>query len=110
MSLLYLALAILFEIIGTIALKQSAATTVQSYITITIASYIISFYCLWLSLKTLPLSLAYATWCGVGIALATIAGVFIFKEKVDTTGYIGLSFIIIGIVLLNGLSSLNSNG
>ncbi len=109
MSLLYLATAILFEVIGTIALKYSAGSQNLSIGAITAISYIISFYFLWLSLKTLPLSLAYATWCGVGIALTTLAGLFFFEEKIDTTGLIALFLIIAGIGLLNGFSSLNSN-
>ena len=109
MAGLYLAFAIFFEVIGTIALKASAEANVLWLGALTAGAYILSFSLLWLSLKSLPLSLAYATWSGVGIALTALAGVLFFQEKIDLTGLIGLSFIIIGIVLLNGFSTMSGH-
>lgn len=106
MALFYLSLAILMEIIGTISLKQSASTGNHMFSLATGLSYAASFTAMWFCLKTMPLSLAYATWCGVGIALATLAGLFLFNEKIDLTGYLGIGLIIIGIVLLFGFSTL----
>ena len=108
MSVLYLSLAIIFEVIGTIAMKQSAITENTPLIGLTIVAYLAAFLCLWLCLKTMPLSLAYATWCGFGIAITTIAGLYLFNEKIDWIGYLGLTAIILGIVLIYGFSSLNS--
>ena len=109
MASLFLAAAIFFEVIGTIALKWSAETNTLWAGGITLMAYCLSFYCLWLCLKTYPLSLAYATWSGVGIALTALAGVLFFHEKVDLPGLIGLSLIIIGIVLINGVSTMGGH-
>lgn len=109
MPAVYLALAIVFEVIGTIALKWSANTNIAWYGALTVIAYCLSFFCLWLSLKTLPLSLTYATWSGVGIALTAIAGVFLFQEKIDVIGLIGISMIVIGIILINVFSTMNAH-
>ena len=109
MPVVYLALAITFEVIGTIALKWSANTNIAWYGAVTVIAYCLSFFCLWLSLKSLPLSLTYATWSGVGIALTAIAGVFLFQEKIDLVGLLGVSLIIIGIVLINGFSTMSGH-
>jgi len=104
MPTLYLASAILFEIIGTITMKWSANNPSGWAIALIAISYCLSFILLWMSLKTLPLSLAYATWSGVGIAATAIAGIFLFHERIDWAGFVGIGFIIIGILLLNVVS------
>lgn len=112
MPALYLTAAILFEVIGTIALKHSALTGSAWYGAITVASYILAFILLWASLKTIPLGIAYAAWAGVGIALTAVAGVVLFKERMDLAGLAGLagiSLIVIGILLLSFVSSMSSH-
>ncbi len=109
MPALYLALAISFEVIGTIALKWSANTNIAWYGALTVIAYCLSFFCLWLSLKSLPLSMTYAIWSGIGIALTATAGVFIFQEKVDSIGILGIILIILGIVLINGFSKMGGH-
>ncbi len=106
MAHIYLAFAIFFEVLGTISLKWSATTGENIYGALTAAAYAASFYLLWLSLKHLPLGLAYATWSGVGIAMTSLIGVLFFYEKIDLTGIIGLTFILIGIILINIFSTM----
>lgn len=109
MHSIYLAAAILFEVIGTIALKSSASGGETWISLITVVAYCVSFFFLWLCLERYPLSLAYATWSGVGVAMTAIAGIILFSEKIDLTGALGLGLIIAGIVLINGFSSLNQH-
>lgn len=109
MPALYLTAAILFEVIGTIALKHSALTGSAWYGAITVASYILAFILLWASLKTIPLGIAYAAWAGVGIALTAVAGVILFKERMDLAGLAGISLIVVGILLLSFVSSMSSH-
>ncbi len=108
MPAIYLTAAILFEIIGTIALKHSALTGSVWYGVLTGLSYTVAFILLWASLRTIPLGVAYATWSGVGIALTAIAGIILFKERIDIVGLAGIAFIVVGIVLLNVVSSMNN--
>ncbi|MBF0368392.1 MAG: multidrug efflux SMR transporter [Magnetococcales bacterium] len=98
---LYLALAILSEVAGTIALKFSNGFQKLLPSSITVVGYALAFYLLSLSLKTLGVGFTYAVWAGIGIVLISIAGVFVFGEKVDLGGIIGLGLIVAGVVILN---------
>lgn len=109
MPYLYLTFAILCEVIGTITLKWSTTNPSLSTTIFVTLSYCLSFFLLWLSLKSLPLGLAYATWSGFGIAATAIAGIILFHEKIDFPAILGLIFIVIGIILLNLVSSMSNH-
>lgn len=54
-----------------------------------------------LSFKTIPLSIGYAIWSGVGTAGAAVIGLLIWHEKLSVINYFGMTFIIVGVILLN---------
>lgn len=104
MGYFFLALAIIFEVIGSSFIKASNGFTKWIPSTIVVITYIIAFYCLSLSLKTLPLSIAYAIWAGVGIVLTVLVSVFIFKQPIDLPAIVGIIFIITGVLIINYFS------
>lgn len=104
MGYLFLALAIIFEVIGSSFIKASNGFTKWLPSTIVVVTYVVAFYCLSLSLKTLPLSIAYAIWAGVGIVLTVLVSVFIFKQPIDLPALVGILFIIIGVLIINYFS------
>lgn len=97
-------LAIIFETIATSYLKQSEQFTKLLPSVFTILGYASAFYCLSIVLKTIPVGIAYAIWSGVGIILIALIGLFIFKQHLDFPAILGLSFIIIGVVVINVFS------
>lgn len=70
-SWIFLFVAITAEVIATSALKSSEGFTKPFASIVVILGYIIAFYCLSLTLKTIPVGIAYAIWSGVGIVLIT---------------------------------------
>lgn len=96
--------AIIFEVIGTTFLQKSAQFTRVMPTTLMAGCYISSFYLLSLALKTIPIGLAYAIWSGMGIVLISAVGYLVFRQTLDTVALVGLGFIIIGVVLVNGFS------
>src|SRR5699024_11735073 len=73
MSWIYLTIAIFAEIIATSALKSATGFTRLWPSLITAGGYAIAFFFLSLSLRTIPVGIAYAVWSGVGIvAIALI--------------------------------------
>ncbi|HFK6907688.1 TPA: quaternary ammonium compound efflux SMR transporter QacH [Listeria monocytogenes] len=101
MSYLYLALAIVGEIIGSSLLKASEGFS-KLFPTIgVIIAFVVSFFFLSLSLKTIPLNTAYALWSGLGLVLTTIISVLIWKEKLNMASIAGITLIIAGVVILN---------
>ncbi|MBM7716260.1 multidrug efflux SMR transporter [Siminovitchia sp. FSL H7-0308] len=101
MSWFYLAVAILFEIAGTVSMKLSEGFTKVTPSISMIVFYILAFASLTFSLKTIPVSVAYAIWSGVGTAAIAIIGYLVFKETLTVTKGFAILFIIVGVVLLN---------
>ncbi|MEH7355765.1 multidrug efflux SMR transporter [Neobacillus drentensis] len=101
MSWFYLAAAILFEIIGTVSMKLSNGFTKGIPSILMILFYILAFVCLNFSLKTIPVSIAYAIWSGIGTATIAIIGYFVFKETLTVMKVSAIVLIIVGVVLLN---------
>ena len=100
-SIIFLSIAIISEVIATTALKLSDGfTKVIPSIVVTIG-YGVAFYFLSLSLKTIPIGVAYAIWSGVGIVLTIVVGVFLWRESLDIARIIGSALIIGGILIIN---------
>jgi small multidrug resistance pump len=110
MQNLTLALAILCEVIATSALKASHGFTRLAPSLIVVIGYTIAFYCLSLSLRTIPLGIVYAVWSGAGVALITLIGWLIYGQVLDLAAMIGLSLIVAGVVILNLFSRAASHG
>lgn len=101
-AMLYLALAITFEIGGTICLRLSDGFSKWPYVIGLCVGYVLAFWLLSLSLKLgMPLGMAYAIWSGLGTAIIAIIGVYLFKEPLFLMQWCGIVFIIGGVVLLN---------
>jgi small multidrug resistance pump len=101
MSWLYLTIAIIAEVIATTALKASDSFTRLYPALITVAGYAIAFYCLALTLRVIPVGIAYAVWSGVGIVAISIIGYIMFKQALDAAALIGIGLIVAGVLVLN---------
>ena len=75
----------------------------------TCLTYIACFYFLSLSLKTIPLGIAYAVWAGFGIVLGNIIAVAFFKQQFDLAAGIGVTLIVAGVVVLNLFSAASAH-
>ncbi|MBD1378910.1 DMT family transporter [Metabacillus arenae] len=98
---LFLLIAILAELFGTSMLKFSNGFSKLFPSIGVVLGFGIAFFSLSLSLKSIPLSMAYAIWSGVGTAATAVIGVLIWKEKLSIYSVMGILFIIIGVVILN---------
>ncbi|AGF47802.1 DMT family transporter [Candidatus Kinetoplastidibacterium crithidiae] len=107
MKFIYLSIAIITELMATIALKNSIGFTKLWPSLFTCTFYFISTYFLSLTLEEIPVGVAYAIWCGVGIVLVSIIGAFFFKQKLDTPAIIGISMIVLGVVIMNLFSKVS---
>ncbi|MHA6252558.1 DMT family transporter [Oceanobacillus sp. CAU 1775] len=97
----YLFGAIVFEIIGTTMLKLSDGFTVLLPSIAVAVFFGLSFYLFVFALKTIPLSLGYSIWSGLGTAGAALIGVLLFNEVLSGVNLIGLLIIIIGVIVMN---------
>lgn len=98
---LYLALAIVAEVIGTSLLKATGEFTKLVPSVLVVISYVASFYFMTLVLRTLPVGITYAIWAGVGIVLVAIIGAIAYKQVPDLPAIIGMGLIIAGVVVIH---------
>ncbi len=101
MSWVLLAMAIITEVMGTIALKFSNGFSDLKASALVFAAYFASFVLLGLSLKGIELGIAYAIWAGVGTAMIAIAGLFLFDEAMTALKAVSIVLIVLGVVGLN---------
>lgn len=106
---LFLAVAIVGEVIATSALKSSEGFTRLMPSLIVAAGYIIAFYFLSLVLRSIPVGIAYAVWSGLGIVLVTVVAWLLHGQKLDSWGFVGIGLIISGVVVLNMLSKTSAH-
>ncbi len=101
---LFLSFAIISEVIATSALKATGEFTRLWPTVIVVIGYLSAFYFLTLTLRTLPVGIAYAIWSGAGVALITLAGWVFYKQTLDMPAFIGIALIVAGVVVLNVFS------
>lgn len=101
---IFLAVAIVSEVIATSFLKAAEGFTRLWPSLIVVAGYLLAFYLLSLTLKTIPVGVAYAIWSGVGIVLIALSGWFFLGQSLDTPALTGLALIIAGVAVINVFS------
>jgi small multidrug resistance pump len=102
---IYLVLGILFEVVGTTALKHSNGFSESWPSMICVSCFVIAMYFLSQSVKELDISVVYAIWCGVGIAVISLIGVFYFQESMSLSKLFFICLIIAGVVGLQLVST-----
>lgn len=101
---MYLSLAIVFEVIATSALKAADGFTKVGPSLLVAIGYAGSFYFFSIVLRTVPVGVAYAIWCGLGIVLVTLTGIVIYKQIPDFPAVLGMGFILVGVCIINYFS------
>jgi small multidrug resistance pump len=104
MPYVYLAIAIVSEVIGTTALKATEGFTRPLPSAIVVVGYAIAFYFLSLCLQSIQIGTAYAIWCGGGIVLISITAAITYRQFPDAWGVVGIGLILAGVLVLNLLS------
>jgi small multidrug resistance pump len=97
-TVLYLLLAIVFEVAGTTSMKLSEGFTQIIPSIFIFVFYAFSFVFLTFTLKRLELSLAYAVWAGLGTSLIAIIGVIFFHEPMTIIKGLSLLLVILGVI------------
>jgi len=102
MGYLFLAIAIIGEVIATSFLKlTSGERSVWWAYPIVGVGYILAFWMLSLTLsKGVPLGIAYAIWAGVGVVLVAIISWIVFHETLTWQQLVGMGLVVAGVVLL----------
>jgi len=104
MSYLYLVIAIISEVLATSALRASEEFSRLGPTLVVILGYGVSFFFLTLTLRTIPVGIAYALWSGIGIVLICGIAWVLFKQSLDAPAILGIGLIAMGIIIINAFS------
>ncbi|WP_294765918.1 multidrug efflux SMR transporter [uncultured Rhodoferax sp.] len=97
---LWLAAAILCEVIATSALKASDGLQHWRPAVLVVVGYVCAFYALAQALRTIPVGVAYAIWSGVGIVMVSLIGFWLFKQRLSVGELSGIALIGAGVLVL----------
>jgi small multidrug resistance pump len=98
---LYLLVAIISEVAGTSALKSAEGFTRFWPSCVVVVGYASAFYFLSLTLKSIPVGIAYAIWSGLGTALVAVVAWVFMGQRLDLPAVFGILLIIAGVLVLN---------
>src|SRR5262245_31224771 len=98
MTILYLLLAIVFEVGWAIAMKLSRGLTRPGPAAATVVMYLLGVVFLALATRKLDIGVAYALWAGSGAAVIAVIGILYFKEPATALKLASLGLIVLGIV------------
>jgi small multidrug resistance pump len=101
LNYVYLILAVIFEVIATTALKQTEGFTRLAPSLVLVGGYALAFYFLSLPLRTMPVGIVYAIWCGAGIVFITAIGWVWFRQALDLPALAGMGLIMAGVIVIN---------
>ncbi|MCW3480812.1 multidrug efflux SMR transporter [Neisseriaceae bacterium JH1-16] len=105
----YLAIAIVAEVIATSSLKAADGFTRLAPSIVVVIGYGIAFWMLSLVLKSVPVGIAYALWSGLGIVLVTGVAMLLYGQKPDFAAVVGIALIIAGVLVLNLFSKMSAH-
>lgn len=101
MCWLYLILAIVLEVSGTISMKLSEGFSKPLPSVLMMVFYLLGLSLLAIALRKIDLSIAYAVWSGLGTALIALVGILWFKEPMTALKIVSIGLIIFGVLGLN---------
>jgi small multidrug resistance pump len=104
-----LGIAIVAEVIATSAMRASEGFSRLVPAVVVVLGYGVAFYCLSLTLKSVPVGIVYAVWSGAGIVLITLVAVVLYRQVPDVPAIIGLGLIIAGVAVLNMFSKMQAH-
>lgn len=104
MNQLLLAFAIVSEVFGTSALKQSDGFTKLGPTLAALAGYGVAFWLLAIVMRDYPVGVVYAVWSGAGVVLITLVGWLVYEQALDWPALIGMGLIVAGVAMINLMS------
>jgi len=94
-------ISIVAEVIGTSYIKYAGDDAGAGDYLILFSLIGVSYYFLAKAIQSIPMSLAYAVWEGIGLMVMLVSGYFLFDEIVHRKKLLACGVIVVGIVMLN---------
>ena len=107
-SYLFLALAVFLGVTSNSFAKSAEGFTLIIPSIITAITIVLCMYALSMVMKTIPMGITYASFAGLAIIATVVVGIFKYNQTPNLYTIIGLGFIIVGVLMVNLLSNVNS--
>lgn len=104
---LFLLIAIVAEVVATSALAASQGFSRLLPSAIVVIGYAIAFYFLALTLRSIPVGIAYAVWSGIGVILISLAGLVFLGQRLDLAAILGIGLIVAGVLVIHLFSDVS---
>ena len=102
----YLFIAIVSEVVATVALKSSDGFSRLMPSVVVVAGYGLSMFLLSVVLTSMDMGIAYAIWSGLGIVLITLAGMTMYNQQPDAAALVGMGLIVAGVGVIQLFSKM----
>jgi multidrug transporter EmrE-like cation transporter len=98
---LLLLLAIVAEVVATVSLRLSSGFSRPVPAVVSLVGFGLALWLLALAMRSVPLSISYPMWAGIGTAGALAAAWLLFGERLVALQWVGVLLVLGGVVLLN---------
>jgi quaternary ammonium compound-resistance protein SugE len=98
MSWIYLLIAGILEILWSVCLKYCDGFKLGIPLGLTVSGALLSMVFLGLAIKEIPISIAYAIWCAIGVIGIAVYGIIFLGESTNITKIIFLLMILVGVI------------
>ena len=98
---LLLAIAIVSEVAATSALRAAAGFTRLWPSVVVVIGYAMAFFFLSLTLRVIPVGMAYAIWSGLGVVAISVVAYVVYGQSLDAPALIGMALIVAGVLVIN---------
>lgn len=89
------------DVYANYCVKRSVGFSRWGWGFLALASIIVAFVVLSFAVRYLPLGVAYAVWGSLGMVGTALLDIFIFRSPLGKKGWVGIFFIVAGMLLLN---------
>ncbi|WP_019810796.1 DMT family transporter [Saccharomonospora halophila] len=93
--------AIGIEIASTASLPRTESFREPLWTGLVLLGYALSFWLMAMVVRTIPVSVAYAVWSGLGTVGIVVVGVLFLQERLDLAKVAGIAMIVAGVAALN---------
>ena len=100
-----LMVAIGVEVGATALLPRAGGFTEPLWSAVVVAGYALSIWMLAVVVRSIPVSIAYAVWAGLGTAAVAVIGFVFLGESMGWLKALSLGLIVLGVVGLNLVGS-----
>lgn len=106
-GVIWLLIAIVFDVLSTFLSAKANGLEHPTEQGLALVLYITSFACCAIALKYMQAGILYVLWSGIGVVATAFLARLYLGQVIDTAGWIGIGFIVIGLMIIAQYSNID---